>query len=83
MDARLRLLVAELLDLSPDEVLPDLRRADTPTWDSLNHLRLITAVENEFGVSFTMEQIAELATPQELQRAIDACAGASAAPAGA
>jgi acyl carrier protein len=73
MNERLRLLLAELLDVPADEVTPEMRRADTQAWDSLNHLRLITAVETEFGANFTMDQIAQLQTPAELQRIIDAC----------
>lgn len=72
MDERLRQLISELLDLPPEDIVPDLRRADTASWDSLNHLRLITAVESQFGASFTMAQIAALQTPAELQSIIDA-----------
>lgn len=71
MNERLRVLVAELLDLPPGEVTPEMRRADIETWDSLSHLRLITAIESEFGATFTMDEIAQLQTPGDMQRIID------------
>jgi acyl carrier protein len=71
MNERLREILSEMLDLSLAEIRLDLRRSDVDAWDSLNHLRLITAVESEFGATFTMDEIAELQTPADLQRIID------------
>lgn len=31
--------------------------ADIEDWDSLNHITLITAVEAEFGIRFTMKDV--------------------------
>ena len=73
MDERLQVLIAEILDLPLAQVKPDTRRADTDAWDSLAHLRLITAIEAEFRCLFTMEEIANLQTCGELQRRIDTC----------
>jgi acyl carrier protein len=41
-------IVAELLDLEPALVKEELTPEDVELWDSLNHLRLMTAVEEEF-----------------------------------
>lgn len=71
MDERLQSLIAEVLEISPGDVVPDLERADTEQWDSLNHLRLIAALEEEFGVRLTMDQIAAVHTVRELQQFID------------
>jgi acyl carrier protein len=68
---QLRLLVADILGLAPDQVTAQMRRDSTPTWDSLNHLLLVSAVETEFHVSLSMNEIARLQTPLELQRAIE------------
>jgi len=35
-------------------------RDASPAWDSLGHLRLITALEEEFGTRFTMKEVGEL-----------------------
>lgn len=42
---------------------------DIEEWDSLNHIRLLTAIEAEFGVQFDIreiEQISSVATTVEL-----------------
>lgn len=71
MDERLKILVAEILDLPVDDISADMNRQLTPEWDSLNHLRLITACESEFDIVLTMSEIAAIHTPQHLQMIID------------
>lgn len=57
MDEQLRRVTAATLGLDEQDVEPSLTRETTDAWDSLNHLRLITAVEESFGIKLTMEQI--------------------------
>jgi acyl carrier protein len=75
MDARLRAVMAEILDLEPESLEDDMSRQDTDTWDSLTHLRLITAVESTFGVKLTMDEIAAVDTPRTLENFIRAHGG--------
>lgn len=35
-------------------------REDIGEWDSLNHIRLLTAIESEFGFQFDLDEIEEL-----------------------
>jgi acyl carrier protein len=67
---RLQTLIAEMLDLPEQAVTSDTVRADTESWDSLNHLQLVTAIESEFGVKFTMDEIAAVNTAGDLQQII-------------
>jgi acyl carrier protein len=71
MEQRLRALIAEILDLPADAIQPDMRRSETEAWDSLSHLRLVTAIEETFGAKFTMDEIAQIQTPAELQSVLD------------
>jgi acyl carrier protein len=50
-------IVAELLDLEPALVKEELTPEDVEFWDSLNHLRLMTAVEEEFKIKLSMQEI--------------------------
>jgi acyl carrier protein len=70
LDARLQRLIAEMLDLAAGEVRPEMRREDTGAWDSMAHFRLVTAVESAFAVRLTMEEIAAIGSPMELQRIV-------------
>jgi acyl carrier protein len=57
MSPDLRGIVADILDLRPDDIDDDFGPAVTDRWDSLSHLRIVTAVEEEFGVQFSMDEI--------------------------
>ncbi len=72
MNERLKALIAEILDMRPADIAADMARESTTQWDSLSHLRLMTALEDEFGVSLTMDEIAAVRTPRQLQTIIDA-----------
>lgn len=50
-------MLCDLLDLKPTEVGPTLMREQVDAWDSLAHLRLMTAVEEAFALKFTMQEI--------------------------
>jgi acyl carrier protein len=70
LNGRLTGLVARVLDLPAVEV--DKASADsTPGWDSLAHLRLLMAVEEEFGVSFSPDEIPELDSVQRIGDAVE------------
>jgi acyl carrier protein len=58
--ARLRDLVAETLRIKPDDVTDEVDMEDTGTWDSLSHMELIAAIEDEFGVSLTADEIVSM-----------------------
>ncbi len=72
MNEKLQSIVAETLGLPAGAVTPDLQREAEAAWDSLNHLRLITAVEEAFGVRFTMAEIQAITTAGELERTLAA-----------
>lgn len=57
MNEQLQQLIADTFDLPPAEVTETLARDEVDHWDSLNHLRLITAVEETFGLKLTMSDI--------------------------
>ncbi|MBP3217897.1 MAG: acyl carrier protein [Lachnospiraceae bacterium] len=45
--------------------------ADIDGWDSLEHINLIAAVEQEFGVKFTMGQVVTMKNVGEMARLIE------------
>jgi len=54
---KLNQIVADILELDVNAVSDALTPDDVEQWTSLNHLRLVTAVEEAFGISLSMEQI--------------------------
>jgi acyl carrier protein len=57
MDPQLREVIGDILGLDPSEVTAELSRETADNWDSLNHLRIITAVETTFSITLTMAEI--------------------------
>jgi acyl carrier protein len=57
VNAKLAEIVAELFDLDPAAVDDGLTPEDVELWDSMNHLRLVSAVEEEFQIKLSMQEI--------------------------
>lgn len=57
MDDKLNEILGDLFDLEPEEITDQLSAEQVDLWDSLNHLKLVTAVEEAFGLQFTMSEI--------------------------
>ena len=56
----------------PDiRVYDDTVADDIDGWDSLEHINLIAAVEQEFGVKFTMGQVVTMKNVGEMVRLIE------------
>jgi len=58
-DHTLRTIFADVFELPIEEITDGLTPETCATWDSLNHLRLITEIESRFGVEFTMAEVQE------------------------
>ena len=50
---QLQEIMADTFDLDAVEISPKTTAADIEEWDSLSHIRLIVAIEREFGVKFS------------------------------
>lgn len=71
MDNRLRIIVSTVLNIPPASVEPDLRRESLAEWDSLNHLRLISAFEEEFGVQLSTSEIVNISSVREFEQLLE------------
>jgi acyl carrier protein len=60
-------IVAELFDLDPAAVDDGLTPEDVELWDSMNHLRLVSAVEEEFRIKLSMQEIESIRSVAVLQ----------------
>ncbi len=54
------LLVADILGIEADAVSPDTGPLTVSEWDSLNHMRLVAAVEETYVVQFSTDEITNL-----------------------
>ncbi len=58
MKEQVKEVLKRVLNIS--EVSDDISQQNCENWDSLRHLNLIVELEDEFGVSFEPEDIAEM-----------------------
>ena len=57
---RVRGIFADVFQVPLDQVTPQTSPETIPTWDSLQHLNLVLALEQEFRIQFTPEEIEQL-----------------------
>ena len=50
-------IVAKTFNISEASVTDSLSSRDIPDWDSMNYLLFIAALEKEFAVSFSMDEV--------------------------
>ena len=65
---RFRTIVASVLGIEPGEVHDELSPADVIGWDSLVQLELILALEAEYNVRFSQEDVLQIFTLGDIQR---------------
>jgi len=59
---RLRSVFVTAFELSPDDDVENLRHRDHPRWDSIGHLSLVVAIEDEFEVELDSNQLIGIST---------------------
>ena len=65
---RLAQAVAEVLDVTPETLSEESSPATIPSWDSLGHLNLIIALEQEFNVRLSAEDILTMRSIGSIRR---------------
>ena len=60
MNEKLASVLADVFNLKPDQIEPELTKEDVGSWDSLKQLDLVMSLEREYGVSLAIEDIAQL-----------------------
>lgn len=50
-------LVADILNMDEDDIHAELTAEETDNWDSMANLTLVTAIEEEFDISLTMDDV--------------------------
>ena len=63
-------LLAEILNVPADAITEDTAASDIESWDSLNHVLIIGALEERFGIVIPLEKAVDITSVREL---LDAC----------
>lgn len=57
---KIRQLASDVFEVPLSEISPGSSPDTVATWDSLHHLNLVLALEQEFGIQFSPEEIEQL-----------------------
>ena len=63
-------VLADVFGLDPGQLRPDSSPDTIESWDSVQHLNMIIALEQEFGVRFAPEEIEEAFSVQAIAELI-------------
>lgn len=62
LTARLRAVFTEALGLDPNVDVTALRYRDIDAWDSVGHMTLVAAIEDEFDIELDTDQVIDLSS---------------------
>lgn len=62
--------MARLFEVRPEEITGNTRRRELERWDSLNHLALLGALEDEFQIKIPPDLALEIETFDDVKRAV-------------
>jgi acyl carrier protein len=70
MEQRIHQALADVLGLAVEDVNRAMSRTNTAAWDSLKHIEIVMALEAEFGVSFSVEEIEAMASVADIAQTL-------------
>lgn len=59
-EEKLKEVLCDTFGLDEEEISQNMSNDSIASWDSLNHLRLVSALEQEFDIRLTMEEISSM-----------------------
>lgn len=68
---RIASLVAETLELDPDEIGPDSSMSNTPSWDSMGQINICMAIERKFNRVLDLDSVVTATSIRRLAALID------------
>ena len=77
MESKIVEVVADIFEIDESEVADPLTPDMVDLWDSLCQLRLVTALEQEFDIKFSMEEIESIETVGHIKELVSGHLGAS------
>lgn len=67
---RLEAVFRDVFDDEDIRLSPDTTAADIEDWDSIEHINLVGAVEDEFGIRFSMGEVSGMKNVGEMAQII-------------
>ncbi len=68
MEKKLEELMADLFEMSQEDISDSLTMKNTDVWDSLKHMELVVAIERTFGIELTFDEIVAMQNIGKIKR---------------
>lgn len=68
---RVRGIVADVLQVPASQITPESSTENTGSWDSVHHLNLVLALEQEFDTQFDPEEIDKMTSIQRMVETVE------------
>ena len=65
-------IASDIFGIPQDQIVDTLASKDIPEWDSINYLRFISELEQNFSMSFTMDEVMNAATVGDVRKIVEA-----------
>jgi len=70
MEERVKQVMGDVLDLDPDSIDGDTTMDSVESWDSLTHINLCLSLEQDFQVSFTVQEMERMLSYEDIIRVL-------------
>ncbi|KPK42855.1 MAG: hypothetical protein AMJ78_00900 [Omnitrophica WOR_2 bacterium SM23_29] len=66
----LKNILSKVLEIEEDKINDELTPADVETWDSFNGLILVSELESNFKIKFTMEEVTSVKCVKDIKEVL-------------
>ena len=70
MEQKINDILIDVLKVQKEKTSEDLTMEDVNNWDSLSHMNLIVAIEDEFGIEMSGDDIAEMISFNSIKKTV-------------
>ena len=70
MEQKINDILIDVLKVQKEKTSEDLTMDDVNNWDSLTHMNLIVAIEDEFGIEMSGDDIAEMISFSSIKKTV-------------
>lgn len=71
MSTSIETIISELFEIDPSELTDAHSPDQIGKWDSMNHLKLITAIENAYEIKLSMQEIQTMLSIGTIKKVVD------------
>ncbi len=75
MQERIKVVMAQIFNVDIDTITEESSPESIDRWDSLKHMQLILAIEDEFDITFSDDEIPNLLSTSAIEETVRQLAG--------